>query len=232
MNKYKVVFKQALIITIPVFLGYMAIGIAFGLMLVTAGYPWWLAPIMSIMIYAGAGQYVAVPLFATNAGLGEIAMITLLVNSRHIVYGLSLIEKFRNTGIYKLYMIFALTDETYGLLTTIQVENDVNTKHLYFFISFLDHFYWVLGGLIGAVIGSLLPYDFKGLDFALTALFIVLLIEQIKKCNSAIPLIISFISAILSFFLVGKSNMLLISILISIAGITIFKGRLTNEKSS
>ena len=111
-------FFKSLRLTLPVFFGYIAIGIPFGLMITQAGYPWYLAPIMSIIMYAGAGQYAAVGLFASGASLPAIALTTLAVNIRHIVYGLSLSEKFAGTGTYKPYLIFALTDETYALLTS------------------------------------------------------------------------------------------------------------------
>lgn len=223
------VLKKAFITTIPVLLGYAAIGLAFGLMVTNAGYPWWLAPVMSILIYAGAGQYAVIPLFAVNAGFMEIAFITLLVNSRHIVYGLSLIDKFKNTGLLKPYLIFSLTDETYGLLTTVTVDENEDKNKLYFLISFFDHLYWILGGVIGAIAGSIIPFKLDGVEFALTALFVVLLLEQIKKCDSKIPLLISFISSAAAVVLVGRSNMLLISILLSIISISLMKKRFIND---
>ena len=119
MNKYY--FSQAVKITVPVFFGYIAIGIPFGIMVTTAHYPWYLAPIMSLTMYAGAGQYMAMGLFASGAPLTAIAVTQLFLNIRHIVYGLSLIEKFKDTGKWKPYLIFALTDETYALLTSVGI---------------------------------------------------------------------------------------------------------------
>ena len=113
----KETFFKILKLTMPVFFGYIAIGIPFGIMLVKAGYPWWLAPVMSLTMYAGAGQFIAVGLFAKGVSLSEIAIAELMVNIRHIVYGLSLIKKFKDTGKWKPYLVFALTDETYALLT-------------------------------------------------------------------------------------------------------------------
>ena len=125
-------FKEAFRCTIPVLLGYLAIGIAFGLLLTDAGYHWLLALFMSITIYAGAGQYIAVSMFAQNAGFTEIALVTLLVNARHMVYGLSLLDKFRNTKPITPYLIFALTDETYSLLTTVTVPDGVKKREFYY----------------------------------------------------------------------------------------------------
>jgi len=216
MNYNFYTFKKAFIITIPVLLGYLAIGTAFGLLLVKAGYSWWLAPVMSILIYAGAGQYVAVTLFSQNASLIDVAIITFLVNSRHIVYGLSLLDKYKiSTGFYKFYLIFSLTDETYALLTSGNEPDDVDKKLYNFFIGLLDHFYWTLGGVIGAIFGSVINFNSKGLDFALTSLFIVLLIEQIKKCKTILPFFIAFIGGLIGI-IINKNNMLIISIVFSI----------------
>ena len=136
-------FAEAAKITIPVLFGYTAIGIPFGLMIVNAGYPVWIAPVMSITMYAGAGQYVAVGLFASGAPLGAIAFTELLVNIRHIVYGLSLITRFKNVGAWKPYLIFALTDETYSLLTNCTVPEGANAGAFYGTIALLDHLYWI-----------------------------------------------------------------------------------------
>ena len=161
--------KVALRTTIPVFLGYISCGIAFGLVTVNAGYPWWLAPAMGILMYAGAGQFLAI--LATE----------LLLNFRHIVYGLPLINQFKSCKRTKPYLIYALTDETFSLLTTTEVPAGVGAEDYYFMVSFLDQFYWVGGNLIGGLAGALIPFDMTGVDFALTALFAVLTIDQIKK---------------------------------------------------
>ncbi len=211
------VFKASIVTTIPVFLGYMAIGMAFGFMLVSAGYSWLLAPLMSIVIYAGACQYVAVPMFASNAAFSDIVIVTLLVNSRHAVYGLSLFGKFKNAGIKKYYMIFGLTDETYSILTTVEPPKGADPSLFYFFITLLDHFYWVLGGTIGAILVNIFRFDTKGVEFALTALFIVLMIEQFKNSRSKIPFVIAAIAAPAALIFTGPGNMLIISIVISIA---------------
>lgn len=180
-------FRQAARITTPVFFGYIAIGIPFGLMASNAGYPVWLAAAMSVFMYAGAGQYVAIGLFAAGAPLGAIAATELLVNIRHIVYGLSLIEKFKGAGKWRAYLAFALTDETYSLLTSCAVPRNADPGSFYGTIALLDQIYWVAGSVIGAAAGRLIPFSFEGVDFALTALFTVLLIEQIRKSRDIVP---------------------------------------------
>ena len=173
--------KVALRTTIPVFLGYISCGIAFGLITINAGYPWWLAPATGILIFAGAGQFLAVPLFAAGTSIPVILVTELLLNIRHIVYGLPLINQFKECRKFKPYLIYALTDETFSLLTTTTVPPDIPAEDYYFAVSILDQSYWVGGSLIGALVGSMIPFDMTGVDFALTALFAVLSIDQIQK---------------------------------------------------
>ena len=173
--------KVAARTTIPVFLGYISCGIAFGLVTVNAGYPWWLAPAMGIFMFAGAGQFLAVPLFVAGTPVLAILATELLLNIRHIVYGLPLINQFKDCRRTKPYLIFALTDETFSLLTTTEVPAGVKAEDYYFAVSILDQSYWVGGSLIGGVAGAMIPFDMTGVDFALTALFAVLSIDQIQK---------------------------------------------------
>lgn len=226
MNKK--LFLQILKITSPVFFGYIAIGIPFGLMLVKAGYPWWLAPIMCLTMYAGAGQYIAIGLFTAGASFSAIAIAQLMVNIRHIVYGLSLIDKFKDVKKIKPYLVFALTDETYALMTSTPLPPDTSPTFFYGTIAALDQSYWVLGGLIGAIAGQLIPFDFAGVDFALTALFAVLLIEQIKSSHDIVPPIIGGIATVITVLLyrwnlIGSGNILIIALTIGIAAIILVK---------
>lgn len=174
-------FKLALKTTIPVFLGYISCGIAFGLITINAGYSWWLAPAMGLLMFAGAGQFLAVPLFATGTPIPVILATELLLNIRHIVYGLPLINQFKECKRTKPYLIYALTDETFSLLTTTPVPQGISAEDFYFMVSALDQLYWVGGSAIGALVGAMIPFDMTGVDFALTALFAVLSIDQLKK---------------------------------------------------
>lgn len=174
-------FNLSIKTTIPVFLGYLVCGIAFGLITVNAGYPWWIATLMSLFIYAGAGQFAAIPLFVANTPIFVILLTELLLNIRHIVYGLPLINQFKNCKKWKPYLIFSLTDETFSLLTTSLPPADIPISDFFGMISILDHFYWIAGSTLGALIGVFIPFDLTGIDFALTALFAVLTVDQLKK---------------------------------------------------
>lgn len=224
--------KLAFTTTTPVLFGYLAIGIAFGLLLKNAGYPWIIAFLMSVMIYAGAAQFLAVNFFANNVSLIEVATITFLVNFRHMLYGLSLFDKFNITGRLKPYMIFSLTDETYALLTSIEAPETVNKSKFYFYIALFNHSYWIIGSLIGAIAGNYMTINTTGLDFALTALFIVLLLEQLKSYKTRIPFIIGSCCAVISILIIGKANMLLLSVISSIPIMLVCKRRIVKNESN
>lgn len=217
--------RAAFPVTVPVLFGYLAIGIPFGLMLVKAGYPWWLAPVMSCLMYAGAGQYIAVGLFAAGVPLPAMLVTILAVNIRHIVYGLSLIERFKEAGKWKPYLVFALTDETYALLTGVQVPPNVSTSGFYGAVAVLDQSYWVIGSVIGAVAGSLIPVPLTGVDFALTALFAVLLIDQLRRTGDIVPALIGIFCAAAALVAVGPKNMLIVALAGSLAALALVRGR-------
>jgi len=218
------VLRQTFPITLPVLFGYVAIGIPFGLMLVKAGYPWWLSPIMSVVMYAGAGQYIAIGLFAAGAPLPAMAVTMLMVNIRHIVYGLSLIQQFKTVGKWKPYLVFSLTDETYALLTGVKVPEGLNPGRFYGSIALMDQLYWIVGSVIGALAGTLIPFSFKGVDFALTALFTVLLIDQLRRTRDAVPTVIGAACAVVALVLAGPGRMLIAALAGAIALLALIRG--------
>jgi len=217
--------KTAFPVTVPVLFGYLAIGIPFGLMLVKAGYPWWVAPLMSILMYAGAGQYIAVGLFTAGVPVAGMVLTILMVNIRHIVYGLSLIEQFRTVGRWKPYLVFSLTDETYALMTGVKVPDNIKDGDFYGAIALLDQSYWLAGTVIGALAGQFIPVSFAGIDFALTALFAVLLIDQLKRTKDAVPAAIGAACAVVSLIAFGPSKMLIAALAGALALLILVRGR-------
>ena len=215
--------------TLPVLLGYLAIGIAFGLMLEAIGYNFIWAFFMSLTVYAGSGQYLGVSLLAASAALGEVALMTLLINFRHLVYGLSMLEKFRGMGIRKLYMIFSLTDETYALLASAQAPVGVDPHNYYFSIAILDHCYWVVGSIIGGMRGAALPINTQGIDFAMTALFVVIAVDQWKSYKSHLPALIGAGAALLFLLLIGQEQMLLPALGVIVAALLALRDRLDEK---
>ena len=218
-------------VTVPVLMGYLAIGMAFGLMLQSIGYGALWALLMSVTIYAGSGQYLGVSLLAVGASLPQVAFLTLMVNFRHLVYGLSLLEKFRGMGLRKLYMIFSLTDETYALLSSAQAPEGVNEHDFLFLVALLDHSYWILGSVIGAVLGAALGFDTTGVDFAMTALFLVIAVGQWKSAGSHLPALLGGAATLASLLLAGAEDMLLPALAVIVIALTLLRPRLEgNDK--
>jgi len=215
--------------SIPVLLGYLAIGTAFGLLMADAGYPLWLTVLMSVVMFAGAGQYIAVGLFAAGTTLWEAALVQLVVNARHIAYGLSMVQRIRFSGFYKFYCIFGLTDETFALLSSLPENDDepipglgrpipcADRPRFMFLVTLLDQGYWVCGSLIGAVAGSLIPFNTEGIGFALTALFIVLMLEQIFTVRRPGVFIIAAIPAVLGVIFLPARMSLLAALAVALA---------------
>ena len=203
-------------VTVPVLMGYLAIGMAFGLMLQSIGYGTLWALLMSLTIYAGSGQYLGVALLAAGAPLAHVAFMTLMVNFRHLVYGLSLLEKFHGMGARKLYMIFSLTDETYALLSSAKAPEGVEEHDFFFLVALLDQSYWVAGSVLGAVLGAALGFDTTGVDFAMTALFLVIAV-------------LGGAATLVSLLLVGAEDMLLPALGIIVAALTLLRPRLDKK---
>lgn len=214
--KYEREIKSAFKISIPVMMGYSVLGFAFGLLLVSFDYAWYYAPVMSFFIYAGALQFVAINFFNLKAGLVDIAIASWFVNLRQSFYGLSLLKRFKKTGKLKPYLIFGLTDETYALLTTIKDDEQLKKRWYYFFLTAFNQFYWLIGSTLGALIGASVDFNTAGLEFSLTALFVVLCIEQYKNLKNKIPFLIGSFSSILAIIVVPSDKMLITSIFLSL----------------
>ena len=217
-------------VTVPVLMGYLAIGMAFGLMLQSAGYGVVWALLMSLTIYAGSGQYLGVSLLATGASLPQVAFLTLMVNFRHLVYGLSMLEKFRGMGPQKLYMMFSLTDETYALLSAAKPPQGVDEHRYYLAIAMLDYRYWILGSVLGSLAGAALGFDTTGVDFAMTALFLVIAVGQWRAAGSHLPALLGGGATLISLLLVGAEEMLLPALGMIVLALVLLRPRLTQQE--
>ena len=218
--------------TVPVLMGYLSIGIVFGWMMSAAGYvPLWSA-LMSMTIYAGSGQYLGVSLLSTAAPLADVALLTLIINFRHLVYGLSMLEKFRGMGARKWYMMFSLTDETYALLAGVEAPEGVEARDFYFAIALLDQSYWILGSVIGSVAGALIQFDTTGIDFAMTALFVVIAVDQWKAVREHLPALLGAGCTLLFLILVGEEQMLLPALGAIVAALLLLRPRLEKEQET
>ncbi len=210
----KKTLRAAFLKSLPVFAGYVVLGIGFGVPLAKAGYGIWWALAMSITMYAGSMQYVAVNLLAGGATLISTAITTLLVQARHLFYGISMVDKYKGAGIKKLYLAFSLTDETYSLLCDGKYPQDTD-KHLYcFLVSLFNQSYWVLGCVIGNIIGTNVPFNSKGIEFAMTALFVTVFVEQWKSTKQHLPAIIGLASTAVCLAVFGSENFLIPSMVV------------------
>ena len=222
--------RAAFLDTVPVMTGYVFLGFGFGILLHQSGYGVLWAGAMSLFIYAGSMQYMAVSLLSSGAGLLTAALTTLVVNARHLFYGISMVDAYKGAGRKKPYLIFALTDETYSLVSKNQVPEGMNRHAYCLLVSALDQVYWVAGSLLGSLAGSLLPFDFQGIEFVLTALFVSIFVEQWLSTENHAPAIIGVVSTTACLLLFGSDVFLIPSMLVIAAVLTIMR-RTGKEKS-
>lgn len=198
--------------SLPVLFGYLFLGSAFGIMLYEAGYNWVWAMLISIVVYAGSGQFLLVSLINSCAGLPTVAMMTLFINTRHMFYGLSYIEKFKKGGWRYPFTIFTLTDETYSVNSSItSLPDNVDEGRARFLIGEFDHLYWIIGSVLGSLLSQMIPIDFAGVDFSMTALFVVIFIDLIRDKGIKLKMIggIGVFCAIICLIIFGPDKFLL-----------------------
>ena len=216
--------------TIPVLTGYLFLGAGFGILLAESGYSVLWAGVMALLIFAGSGQYLLVGLLASGASLLSAAVATLLVNARHLFYGISLVDAYKHAGKRKFYMIFGLTDETYSLVTQAKLPEGVDRADYCFWVTLLNHCYWIAGCVLGAVIGTVVPIDFSGVSFVLTALFVTIFVEQWLSTKDHIPALVGVVCTAVSLLIFG-SDIFLIPAMAAIAGILILRRNAGKEAS-
>ncbi len=205
---------KALRLTIPVMCGYLFLGVAFGATLAQAGFgaPW--ALMISGLVYAGSLQFVMVPFLVSGASLAAVFLTALMVNARHIFYGVSFIDRFRRMGKLRPYMIFSLTDETYSVFCSFPGEE---SDGVMLRVAAYDHLYWVTGSVCGALLAQGLPYDLTGIDFAMTALFIVICLERVMNKADRLPAMIGGACAAICLLLLGPDRFLAPALLLCAA---------------
>ena len=218
--------KLAFAKSLPVMAGYAVLGIGFGILLRSAGYGVWWAAAMGVFVYAGSLQYVGVGLLAGGAGILTTALTTLMVNARHLFYGISMVDRYKDAGPYKPYLIFALTDETYSLLCDGLVPEGVD-PHLYrFLVSLFDQSYWVAGCVLGSLAGAVIPFSTEGIEFSMTALFVALFTERwLTECNH-LPALVGLGCSVACLVAFGPESFLIPTMVLITAVLTILRGRM------
>lgn len=209
------VIRPAFVATLPVMTGYLVLGFGFGIVLKSSGYSILLAFVMSLFIYAGSMQYVAVGLLTGGASLITAAVTTLMVNARHLFYGISMIDKYKDMGAKKPYLIFALTDETYSLVCggAPHIPEEQRGGY-YFLVSLFNHTYWVTGSVLGAVVGALVSFNTGGIEFALTALFVTVFIEQWMSTKKHVPAVVGVAASAVCLAVFGAEKFLIPAMLV------------------
>lgn len=221
-NEKTIALNTALPYTLPVLTGFLFLGIAYGILMNSKGYGLGWIILMSTIVYAGSAQYVAIT-FLTSAFNPVYALaMTLMVNARHLFYGISLLDKYKNTGKLKPYLIFGLADETFSIACSSNISKNIDKRWFYFFVTLLNHIYWILGSVIGGVIGNNIVFNTKGLDFVLTALFTTIFIGQWKSQKNHKPALIGVVCSVISLILFGKTTFI-IPAMISILLMLLFK---------
>ena len=212
MNKR--LFRTALLDTVPVMTGYVFLGFGFGILMQQNGFGVLWAGAMSLFIYAGSMQYVAISLLTSGASLLTAAATAFVVNARHLFYGISMVDAYKGMGSKKPYLIFGLTDETYSLVSQLQIPEGINPKSYCFLVTLFDHFYWVAGTVLGSLAGSLLPINYEGVDFALTALFVTIFVEQWLSTKKHSPAIVGVAATVVCLVIFGTDVFLIPSMVI------------------
>lgn len=195
--------------TIPVLTGFSMLGIAFGILMHTKGYGIGWSLMMSAVCFCGSMQFAAVPLLVSAFNPLQAFLLSVMVNARHLFYGIAMLEKYRGMGKARFFLVFMLCDETFSINGSIEPPPDVDPKRFYLTISLLDYLYWLLGTAVGNLLGGLYAFNTEGLDFVLTALFIVLLIEQLRRPENRVPAAVGITASVLSIVLFGKANMVI-----------------------
>lgn len=225
MNKRISTLKRVFPLTIPVMTGYLALGIALGILMHSKGYSMFWVIFSSTFIYAGTMQFMAIPLLASGFNPVNAFILTIMINARFMFYGISMLRKFSNTGKYKPYLIFGLTDETFSLLNATEINENEDKGELMCYITLLNHLYWIIGSILGYLINSLFSFNTMGIDFVLTALFVVIFIDKWKQAKSKSPLILGLVAAILARFIFGPVNLIIPTMIIILVVVTLLKDK-------
>ena len=224
-------FRYALRRSVPILVGFFPLGTAYGILMAKAGYNALWTGLTSLFVYAGSLQMLMIGFFTASTPIMTVIVASLLLNSRHIFYGLSFLDKFNSYGPWKYFLIYGLPDESYSLLCSYVPQEGVEEKWVHVFDTALIWLYWIAFSVLGCIAGSLIPLDLTGIDFAMTALFIVILVDQLKGASSRLPAAVSLISAALCLLLFGPDNFLLPSLLVTLAALAALRGRLEGKEA-
>ena len=223
--------KAAFPHTIPIFAGFLFLGMTYGVYMRTSGFSFWYPMIMSVVIFGGSLEFVATSMLLAPFAPVQVFLTAVMIQARHLFYGISMMKRYKNTGAAKPYLIFALTDETYSVVCSGDAPEGVDQSRYFFWVSLLDQFYWVVGCVAGALLGSVLPFDTTGIDFSMTALFLVVMTEQWKASRDHTPALVGLGVSLVCLLIFGSSNFLIPSMLGITAALTLLR-KVTEKKEA
>lgn len=209
--------------TIPIFAGFWFLGLTYGIYMNASGFSFWYPMLMGLTIFAGSMEFVAVNLLLGAFNPLQALTMTLMINARHLFYGISMLDRYKNTGWKKFYLIFGMCDESFSINYTADIPQDVDRGWFMFFVTFLNHCYWVFGATLGGIFGSLLTINTKGLDFVMTAMFVVIFLEQWLKEQSHISAYLGLGLSLLCLLVFGADRFLIPSMLAILGSLTLLR---------
>lgn len=213
-------FQAAFPHTVPVFASFWFLGLAYGIYMNSSGFSFWYPAVMSLTVFGGSLEFLAVSmLMSTFAPLQTLA-VTLMIQVRHLFYGISMLDKFKGTGWKKFYLIFGLCDESFSINYSAEVPSGVDKGWFMFFVTLLNHFYWFSGSTIGGLVGSLLTFNTEGLDFVMTAMFVVIFLEQWLKEKGHISAVVGIGTSVVCLSLFGSSSFMIPNMILMLLALT------------
>ena len=215
--------KAAFPHTIPIFAGFWFLALAYGIYMNVSGFSFWYPMAMSAIIYGGSLEFVAVSMLLSPFAPVQTFLMTLMIQARHLFYGISMLDKYKHLGAKKLYIIYAMCDETFSVNYTAKIPDGVDRGWVYFFVSLLNQIYWVSGATIGGLLGSLIHFDTTGLDFIMTAMFVVIFMEQWMKEKHHFSELIGLIAAVGCLLIFGADNFMIPAMVCILAALSFLK---------
>lgn len=222
----KKAFKAAFPHTIPIFAGFWFLGMTYGIYMNVSGFPFWYPMLMSLTIFAGSMEFVAVNLLLGVFNPLQAFAMTLMINARHLFYGISMLDKYRGTGWKKFYLIFGMCDESFSINYTAEIPEDTDRGWFMFFVTLLNQFYWFLGATLGGIFGSLIHFSTEGLDFVMTAMFVVIFLEQWLKEKNHVSAVMGIVLSLLCLVAFGADDFMIPSMIAIFAALTLMRGGL------
>lgn len=230
MHTRRNAFKAAFPLTLPICAGFLFVGLAYGVYMNSKGFSFLYPMLMSMTVFAGSMEFVAVTLLLSPFQPLYAFFLTLMVNARHLFYGLSMLEKYRGVGAKKWYLVFGMCDESFSINCNAKVPDGVDRGWFMFFVTLLNHIYWVVGATLGGLLGGLVPVDMKGIEFVMTALFVVIFLDQWLTHKKHLPGLIGIIGSALCLIVFGADNFILPAMALMLALLTLLRPKLDDQE--